>query len=69
MTFEEAKQKVAESKGCNSFTMLLSQGDNFDRNVAFTEAAELWQQSNLERIKVLEEAKRITIILMRRRLL
>lgn len=69
MNFEEAKQKVAESKGYASFGVnrihyagVIANSGNL--NALYTEAAELWQQSNLERIKkygekLSEQVKRI----------
>lgn len=54
MTFEEAKQKVAMKNGEATFSRCRLKGTDLQIKV-LNEAAELWQQENLERIKELEE--------------
>lgn len=61
MNWEEAKQQVAEKYGYDNWIRLKHEaaynidGRNLLISNIYTEAAELWQQSNLERIKELEE--------------
>ena len=53
MTFEQAKQKVAEAIKLTKYELFGLNNTKSDK--AYTEAAELYQQSNLERIKELED--------------
>jgi hypothetical protein len=58
ITFEEAKQQVAE-KYCselgNTWDKLIARDGLLSQVKYINEAAELWQQSNLDRIKELED--------------
>jgi len=68
MTLTEAKQHVAQKRGFSDFKEACYSVDNkiniWNENVdgfissfdLLTEAAELWQQTNLDRIKELEKA-------------
>ena len=55
MNWEEAKQKVAEKEGYNDWKDMQRFVDVQFELDCVTEAAELYQQSNLDRIKELED--------------
>jgi hypothetical protein len=55
MTFEQALQKVAEKYGYKNFGYFRKSKHHEYWGIYYTEAAELWQSSNLERIKELED--------------
>lgn len=62
ITFEEAKQQVAE-KYCselgNTWDKLIARDGLLSQVKYINEAAELWQKSNLDRIKELEDCLRL----------
>lgn len=51
MNFEQAKQKVAESKGYKDWELLAMMKMPKSLGICFAEAAELMNQSNLEQIE------------------
>jgi hypothetical protein len=55
MTFEQAKEQVAETKGFDDFNQYLRLSNS--SILPYTEAATLWNQSLIDRIKELELEK------------